>query len=1177
MRRQYCIYQFQFKYIEEIEGKLTLDQHKGSYFAISETIFFRELYKLIGRAFVETIKDARGEEVKTKPQDNPLTGIFILKSSNIKTDEDKAKFERVIREGIYVNGNKFVFSDQSSSMIRTQKAIFIRETLKDQMTERITLGKEPKQCVTAKVITGKGLLLSSVDIVNIKPRIAIIPDFERKIPGKVYQVEDYVLKPEDEADAKLYEKKKIAADIKFQEYRRLKKEANEILTDMELENYPLSTDKMLKSKSAWEEMDRRVEPEELLKPEGYKRFKDGNNYPVYNILQTREIEHFPLKPYSVEYEKVFHDFKELDEGCPKINCFDGEGLMTFEFAERVKKELGLKHPLNSFQMRLPYIKSHVVRFNIKEWCKENEITHIIDIFKDSIAIEDIDIILTESCFKAKLEKTKGLNPWLFESVNEYSDLLDKYGYDYFGIANYSHPYDKDGFSSLTYQFINSTELGRHDLKRLSYYIIPLMNKVQKGDAPSTKAFLKIVNKINEMPEEDNDNDFEEIEDESNDDNDLETIKEEYEKDQCKVIIEALELNELLIHDKHIQDYLKQQIKSVYEKMQLGKLLVPSSFLFATGDVIAFIEWCCFRDKEKVKGFLKADEYFCNGIDKYKIITRYPLTHFSEFIIADMIKSDNPYVQHLNNIIQFNTYDLSMCRLNEDFDGDKNFIIDADLRLKEEGGEYDFYKKCEHEYLRDAIVEDYPIFNPADKVTAPESEFNIDSILKFEMMNLSSKTGDVTNLNSSYQIMALSEGHLTKRDLESSICRHLQGKIIDSVKLQTEVIIPEILSDNARKLPYFLRYKYGGDAKKYMFPCSDFDIFSGAIERKLNSLFYIKKANGEVEEKFVFNIPPMQTMSILLNEKVYASSTLNELIRRIRPIFNNYSSKRGEINNDSRLINRFSSKDEDKESLKEIKARYHKLYKETREKCIAELNKMNIKPDLRESILATAATKIEYIYAKDSSQNGFSRNTAYVFPWVVAPIGLLQNIKSNEDLNKNQIIQLRGFNGDAYNGSVEIIGEIIRLKDKKTINIDRLKNGKHLAISYLGKQYIHQEVTKEKELSLPSIKQYEGKYENDTPLVDLIDFTTALIRLKESVEDLEPRIENQVLCLNNYDDNGEPSFALFDSENNYLGKIRRDEYEVVDKNIALRDYVGMKFRVNITRRNTKSFWVTLNSI
>lgn len=1156
MRKQYSIMQYQFENIEKVEGKLIVDHNKGSYFNISENIYFKELFRLTEKEF----------NAKGKPMDNFLNDIFILKSNNVNGIKEESIFEEIIRDGLYMKGlegieSHFVFSDQSGSMIRTQKAVFIRGRLKEKITEQITLGKTPKIAVPAKVITGKGLMLSSVDIINLKPRICVIPDFERKVPGKVYQIEDYKLKPEDEAVKKIYDEESLIERVKFKKYLEFKKEADEKLIPEELGNLPLDKNRIYKSKNQWVKENRRVEPEQLLKPIAYNTY-NNKNYPVYDISQTEEIKYFPLKPYSIGYEKVFYDFKESDEGCPVINCFDGEGLATFEFMGKVKEELKVKYDINSFQMRLPNIKSNVIRFDIKAWCKEHNITSIKDIFNNVVLIEDIDVILTKSCFKAYLEKTEGApnDGCLFKSIKEYSDLLDKYNYDYFGIANYSHPYDKNEYSSLTYQFINSTELGRADLYKLSYYIIPLINKVIKGDISATKAFLKIINKIQ------NDNETED------DEIDMEKARDDFQNDKSKVIIEALELNELLIHDKYIQDYIKQQIKNVYENMQLGRILVPSSYLVTTGDVIAFMEWGGYRNKDKVEGFLKADEFYCNGINKDKIMTRYPLTHHSEITVARFIDNDNQYVKHLNNIIQMNSYDLTMCRLNNDYDGDKLYIIDADLKLREENGEYPFYKHCEHGYLRDVVVDDYLIYNPGDKVTAPESEFNMDAIVKFEMMNLSSQTGLVTNLNTTYQTLAHGKGNLKDRDLESSICKYLQGKIIDSVKLQTEVIVPQVLSDNGRKKANFLKHKYGGDDKNYMLPISPLDKFSEAISKRVKSLFYSENRN---DEEFVFEINPMQTMSILINENVYSSSTMNDLILRIRPIFIAYSTERGVIYKAGSSINRLSSKDKDKESIKAIQNRYHELYKETRKKCLLVMDELNIDPILKESILATAAVKIDYVMTKNKNPNGFKRNSSYVFPWIASPIGLLQNIKSNENLNKTQLFQLNELNGEDINGIVNVLNGAINFKGEELSNFD--VDGKYLAFSSLGKQYLSQNVIQEKELNLPSIKKYENLEDNKTPLVVIKDIETALIRLKEEVSVLLPRIDNQILTLNNYDDRGESCFALFDKLG-YIGKIRRDEYELIDKNIALRNYVGMSFKVNVLPMIwAKSFKINLNSI
>ena len=66
--------QYQFKNIEELEDKLIVDSDKGSYFDISENIYFKELFRLTGKEF----------NIEGKAIDNFLDDIFILKSSNIE-------------------------------------------------------------------------------------------------------------------------------------------------------------------------------------------------------------------------------------------------------------------------------------------------------------------------------------------------------------------------------------------------------------------------------------------------------------------------------------------------------------------------------------------------------------------------------------------------------------------------------------------------------------------------------------------------------------------------------------------------------------------------------------------------------------------------------------------------------------------------------------------------------------------------------------------------------------------------------------------------------------------------------------------------------------------------------------------------------------------------------------
>ncbi|XOS90968.1 hypothetical protein ACLMAB_19705 [Brevibacillus laterosporus] len=60
-------------------------------------------------------------------------------------------------------------------------------------------------------------------------------------------------------------------------------------------------------------------------------------------------------------------------------------------------------------------------------------------------IDSIGILTTESTFKAKLDvvgiKEDGSEKkeWLFKSIQEYKELLVKYGYDATGVSNFVKP------------------------------------------------------------------------------------------------------------------------------------------------------------------------------------------------------------------------------------------------------------------------------------------------------------------------------------------------------------------------------------------------------------------------------------------------------------------------------------------------------------------------------------------------------------------------------------------------------------------------------------------------------------------------------------------------------------------------------------------------------------------
>lgn len=82
-----------------------------------------------------------------------------------------------------------------------------------------------------------------------------------------------------------------------------------------------------------------------------------------------------------------------------ITCFDGEGLISKQYAKIVDRALcgGTVH--TSFQIRLPYIKGMVHQVDFQEilgLCGQEVIR---DIWGHEHRVKDVDIILTKSMFK----------------------------------------------------------------------------------------------------------------------------------------------------------------------------------------------------------------------------------------------------------------------------------------------------------------------------------------------------------------------------------------------------------------------------------------------------------------------------------------------------------------------------------------------------------------------------------------------------------------------------------------------------------------------------------------------------------------------------------------------------------------------------------------------------------
>ena len=196
----------------------------------------------------------------------------------------------------------------------------------------------------------------------------------------------------------------------------------------------------------------------------YMRFNSKQEVPV--ITADKEL---------LRNEKILKIVEKKDS--IRLNSFDGEGIVSPQFGEYMnevrKREVYMRQPAVSFQIRMPYIKGvlHQVDFHsfFKEYLPADDY-YIKDIFGIPRRIADARIILTESMFKCtrwlkdycKIQREKGREitdpmEWFFKMFHQYHHALYICNTDA-NMGSRKVP--------LTYQFLNTLALNPQDLEDL---------------------------------------------------------------------------------------------------------------------------------------------------------------------------------------------------------------------------------------------------------------------------------------------------------------------------------------------------------------------------------------------------------------------------------------------------------------------------------------------------------------------------------------------------------------------------------------------------------------------------------------------------------------------------------------------------------------------------------------
>lgn len=1135
-KRQYTVWQYKLENINQIENKLYLDFHMEDAITTSETLMFYILYEKIMK------KTYAGDDVAKFDNDgnripNNILPIISIETGRSKTENQTEALAKLLRDGFYINTepeSHFVFIDNvlSGSQNKGCRQMFVLEKYLEQLKEHISLGIEPTKCTVSKNLTRNALTTTDIYLVPIdmnKLGICIIPDCEVPVIEDVNVVKAYKRTADEE---KFYKELMEKIDANDQYYDTVK-EAKELVNDkeckVETESYKSRNKEKYRTVGQWKEDERKVIVEELIKPAArIYNDKKGNYYPLYTKEQTAEFTEDDLMDIPItDWSTGLQLAKDNNHTCME-NVFDGMGVVSKELGELIETVIDPGYHITGYQLRLPSIKGFFPVVDFKGYFKKHNIEFITDMWGQPHKVDEIDILTTESTFKAKLNVT-GLKEdgsekkeWLFGSIKEYKELLTKYGYDVIGVSNFAKPLEEE-YRRATYQLWLALNIKKLDMLAMSNIQGELIHKVLSiyekenidwDDIKYIEAFLHLIQKENA---------------------DSNLAKE------CSDAMKAIQINKKMVFDRKVIQSIEMVINRKIDDMCMGRFYVKGRYLYVTQDVLAFLRYAGEEKKSEwsYHGFLKEKQCYCGkNILGESVLARNPIMSYSEIAkvtFVDYTGDDSEYIKDLDNIIQLplgtEPDRLGGC----DRDGDELFVLSCDYNLKNIKIEYlqnlnyivqnkesEFFEKNMLDVVNEKMQKhwegnfsgqdsirfsDYVIpslvqVNDDDKATAPSKDWNKDNVIDF-ILTSEDKTGSITDINTIIENVANHEGDLQAYALPIAIMKDLQGKMIDASKsgLFDQVVIPEVFKLKYRQKPRFMYYKDGKEYGKDYTVMSALDFIS---ERMKKYKEYINKVMKEQVNRKIKSQNFENIYNLLMNPDLDGKA-VQDVIDKLQPIYTDFIIDNRKLAKERSAINPYSSDDRYKQQRKLVDDRFKTFYNRVKEQAekICEC----------QSLLATASVRITYINTKSNGQND-----NYSFCWVVASDGILQNIKMHEDKEKITITKVEALS----EGCFDWLGEYYRVN------------------KFEGEYPITYEYEKAMDIPVDFLKK------SDDSIGNIEDLTITIMGVERGkAEEIAEGMKGK-------------SYPLFINEKGWLGVLDNmsiKERETLDAGIDLKKYVG----------------------
>lgn len=501
--------------------------------------------------------------------------------------------------------------------------------------------------------------------------------------------------------------------------------------------------------------------------------------------------------------RKFYRQEKLQE--VKVTCFDGEGLISKAFAEKLDTAYCGAHIHSSFQIRMPYVKGMLHEVDFQDFFKRYHVKMIEDAWGRNHPVESIDVILTVSQFKAfSWFRDCGKN-W-----DDYWKAFRKYNHALY-ITNVGKE-TPEALTQLNYQFLATVSIQPEECR--------------PADLPGG---------WDHSPEEDERNWLTKateqlyynlrVDEHSRRAFFLESLSKpgisKHSKDYYMAAV--LRKNPLFLHEPVYTKQLDDRAEQVLKDYAVGRLLVPGDIRYLSGDLLALLYHIANKNAALVfeeppfRTQVLADEFARNSFyapgaayekEDSCTLLRNPHIARNEEIQLSVYPQDelrDRYFGHLTDVVMVDARMLAAERLGgADYDGDlvrtiSDPILNACVRRN--------YEFEQHGLLSNNV--NLPLLN-IPSMASPKQDPNDWNARFVTVKNtFSARIGQICNAALDRSVIAYNEKtdpKLRKQfKEETEVLAILSGLEIDAAKTGIRPDLSDYLGRKIQRTP-FLKYK-----------------------------------------------------------------------------------------------------------------------------------------------------------------------------------------------------------------------------------------------------------------------------------------------------------------------------------------------------------------------------------